>query len=128
MIGKKEIYHAGCKERIKDQLYRYPSPNNTDLILTGSHALLKSDFEDNEQRERTKYLLGRIFITDNKYRVPACLDKKATVYETPGNYTIYHLALENPDPYMNYGIYANGVLVESCSKRNLQELSYMELL
>jgi hypothetical protein len=128
MIGKKEIYHAGCKERIKDQLYRYPSPNNTDLILTGSHALLKSDFEDNEQRERTKYLLGRIFITDNKYRIPACLDKNAKVYETPGNYTIYHLALENPDQYMNYGIYANGVLVESCSKRNLQELSYMELL
>jgi hypothetical protein len=29
---------------------------------------------------------------------------------------------------MNYGIYANGLLVESCSKRYLAELSGMKLL
>jgi len=29
---------------------------------------------------------------------------------------------------MNYGIYANGLLVETCSERNLKELSGMELL
>ena len=128
MIGKKEIYHPCSQERIKNQLYRYPSPNQKDLILTGSHAILKSSFKDDLQREKTIEMLGRIFITDNKYRIPACLDEKSKVYEHSGNYNIYHLALENPDPYMNYGIYANGVLVESCSKRNLQELSYMELI
>jgi hypothetical protein len=41
---------------------------------------------------------------------------------------IYHIALENDDPYMNYGIYANGLLVESCSKRYLKELSKMRIL
>jgi hypothetical protein len=128
MIGKKEIYHTGSQKRIKDQLYRYPSPNHPDLILTGAHSILKSSFKDEDQRAKTVEILGRIFVTDNKYRIPACLDEKAKVYEHPGNYNIYHLALENHDPYMNYGIYANGVLVESCSKRNLQELSYMELL
>jgi len=29
---------------------------------------------------------------------------------------------------MNYGIYANGLLVESCSKRYLIELSKMEII
>jgi hypothetical protein len=28
---------------------------------------------------------------------------------------------------MNYGVYANGLLVETCSKRYLKELSHMEL-
>jgi len=41
--------------------------------------------------------------------------------------TIYHLALENENYFSNYGIYANGLLVESCSKRYLKELSGMEL-
>jgi hypothetical protein len=42
--------------------------------------------------------------------------------------TIWHIALENDDYYMNYGIYANGLLVESCSKRYLKELSKMEIV
>jgi hypothetical protein len=29
---------------------------------------------------------------------------------------------------MNYGVYANGLLVESCSKRYLTELSNMRIL
>ena len=32
------------------------------------------------------------------------------------------------DYFMNYGIYANGLLVETCSKRYLKELSKMDLL
>jgi hypothetical protein len=41
---------------------------------------------------------------------------------------IYHIALEHHDILMNYGIYANGLLVESCSERNLRELSNMRIL
>jgi hypothetical protein len=44
------------------------------------------------------------------------------------DYTIYHFALENDNYYMNYGVYANGLLVETCSKRYLTELSNMELI
>jgi len=36
--------------------------------------------------------------------------------------------LEHQDNLMNYGIFANGLLVETCSERNLKELSGMELL
>ena len=55
-------------------------------------------------------------------------DERATVYETAGSYMIYHLALEHDNYYMNYGVYANGLLVETCSKRYMKELSGMKLL
>ena len=81
-----------------------------------------------EQRLKTIEINGDTFVTDNKYRLPACADEKAEVYETVGYYNIYHLALENDDYYMNYGIYANGLLVESSSKRYITELSGMTLV
>ena len=131
MIGKTDIHHPAYNNRNKNQLYKC-SPSNysevfEDLVITGHHSILVGAFDSNEQREKTSKELGRIYITDYKYRLPACVDERASVYETPGNYTIYHLALENDNYYMNYGIYANGLLVETCSKRYLKELSNMEL-
>jgi len=41
---------------------------------------------------------------------------------------IYHFALENENVYANYGVLANGLLVETCSIRYLKELSNMDLL
>jgi hypothetical protein len=85
-------------------------------------------FTTEEEKERSIQADGgNVYITDNYYRLPACADLRTRVYEREGDYTIYHLALENPDYYQNYGIYANGLLVESCSKRYLAELSGMKL-
>ena len=130
MIGKRDIEHIGSEERIKDQLYsckqeQYPELLE-ELVITGCHSILVSDFKEGE-RERTRDVNGRIFVTDNKYRLPACVDMRASVYDKKGVHTIYHIALENDDYYMNYGVYANGLLVETCSKRYLKELSNMEL-
>jgi hypothetical protein len=65
---------------------------------------------------------------DNRYRLPACLDERAEIYPQSGKFSIYHIALENDDYYMNYGIYANGLLVETCSKRYLEQVSEMTIL
>jgi len=130
MIGKRDMEHIGMEERIKDQLYsckqeQYPELLE-ELVITGCHSILVSDFKEGE-RERSRDINGRIFVTDNKYRLPACVDMRASVYDKKGVHTIYHIALENDDYYMNYGVYANGLLVETCSKRYLKELSHMEL-
>ena len=98
-----------------------------DLIITGCHSILVDEFKEGE-REKANELLGDVFITDNKYRLPACVDEGASIYEIPAPHFIYHLALENDDYKMNYGIYANGLLVETSSKRHLKEISKMELL
>ena len=133
MIGKRDINHPCSKERIKTQLYKcteekYPALFE-DLIITGCHCILVDEFSNDEQREKAKEVhKGRTFVTDEKYRLPACADENASVYEVPGDYTIYHLALEHDDYFMNYGIYANGLLVESCSKRYLKEKSNMILI
>jgi hypothetical protein len=73
-------------------------------------------------------IFGKIYVTEKKYRLPAYLDKKSTPLLEKGFFTIYHFALENDNYYSNYGVYANGLLVETCSKRYLQELSNMELI
>jgi hypothetical protein len=134
MIGKRNIDHTACfEDRITDQLYKCSHENFKEvfepLILTGCHSILVDNFASEEQKQKAiKLNKNRLCVTDNKYRLPACLDERTTVYEIPGTYTIYHLALENDDYYMNYGIYANGLLVETCSRRYLKELSGMELI
>jgi hypothetical protein len=67
-------------------------------------------------------------VTDKKYRLMAFLDEKAETYEKEGIHNIWHLALENNDYYMNYGIFANGLLVETTSKRMIKELSGLQLI
>jgi hypothetical protein len=73
------------------------------------------------ERDDTIGLLGRLFMTENKYRLLACIDERAKPYSKEGLYTIWHFSLENADYYMNYGVYANGLLVESSSRRMMCE-------
>jgi hypothetical protein len=130
-IGKKDIIHVpSTTERGKDRLYKcspteYPEVFE-DLVLTGCHSILVDEFADDEQRNQTKEINGGIYVTDKKYRLPVCVDRRASVYEHAGKYAVFHVALENDDNYMNYGIYANGLLVESTSKRFLDEYQVME--
>ena len=133
MIGRREIYHPCNKtDRIKDQLYRcskYKYPELIeDLVITGCHCILENNFVDTEQKAKAIEINGGDFETDKKCRLPACVDSRTSVYEMPGTHTIYHLALDHDDYFMNYGIYANGLLVESCSKRNLTKFANMELI
>jgi surface protein len=132
MIGKRELYHSPKKKRVKDQLYlcsslEYPEIFE-DLVLTGCHCILVDDFKNNIEREHTININGDTYVTDCKYRLPACIDDRTIVYKIPGKYKIYHLALESENNYTNYGIYANGLLVETCSKRYLNEFSEMTII
>ena len=127
MIGKKEIYNLSSKERIKDQLYKcskdkFPEVFE-DLVITGCHSILIDNCVTPKQIEQTKEVLGGIYITDDKFRYPACIDERTSVYEVAGKFTIYHIALDHDNYYMNYGIYANGLLVESISQRGIKDLS-----
>ena len=124
LIGKGYIQNPGNDERSENRLYRcspekYPELTEN-LYLTGCHSILVDTLTD-LQREMTKQKLGDIFITDQKYRLMTCLDDRALPYHGEG--TIWHIALENIDERMNYGIYANGLLVESCSIRFLKNYS-----
>jgi hypothetical protein len=128
-IGYAEMTHPCSEERIKDQLYKCSSSNYPelfeDLVITGCHNILVDSFKDEKEREEAKKINSvkdeDVYITENKYRLPACVDERTTVYEVKGDHKIYHFALENEDNYMNYGVYANGLLVETTSKRFMDE-------
>jgi hypothetical protein len=125
MIGYSELNQTkGVSD--ENQLYvcsqgQYPTITE-DLILTGFHSILVDSLSD-EEKEDVKRITGRVYKTNYKYRLPVCLDKRASVYTGTDIHTIYHLALDNDNYYSNYGIYANGLLVESCSTQFLRELS-----
>jgi len=132
MIGQSTIIHEAVSDRIKDQLYvcskeKYPTLFE-DLVITGSHSILVKQFKDEEQKKMTQKVNGKIYITDKHYRLPACVDDRASVYPEKGTYNIFHIALDHSNYFMNYGIYANGLLVETCSKRYLKELANMDLI
>ena len=130
LLGKSHIFHHS-ESSSKEKLYicsksKYPEVFE-DLVMTGSHALLLHSLTQVE-KEAVKKFYGKLFITDPMYRFPVCLDTRAETYEDEGEHTIYHIALENENLFKNYGIYANGLLVETCSKNYLKNGSNMMLL
>jgi hypothetical protein len=119
IICKTEIYHIASEERIKDQLYKYTSEHYPeileDLILTGGHSILVDNLDETLKTQMNNIINEDERMIDNKYRLLTFIDENTTVYESKGNHMIYHFALEG-DYYKNYGVYANGLLVEACSQ------------
>lgn len=130
-IAKGTIQNPGNVERIENRLYKcctekYPELK-TDLYITGCHSILVDTITDAQRADTIKHL-GRIFVTDRKYRLMACVDERAEPWNSEGIYTIWHFALDSVDDGINFGVYANGgLLVETCSLRFLKNKSNMTL-
>jgi hypothetical protein len=131
VIGKQEMYHNISEENKRNQLYKYSSDKYPeifeDLVITGGHSILLDSLNEEEIKKQHEWISESDLLIDNKYRMLAFLDEKSVTYEPAGLYTIYHLALEG-DYNKNYGIYANGLLVEACSQQYLKEESNMSLI
>jgi hypothetical protein len=118
LIGKGTIHNPGDNERIKNRLYKcstskYPQLKD-DLYITGCHSILEFPITDKQKEDTIKHI-GKLYVTDKKYRLMACVDERAEPWNSKGTYTIWHFALENKDEKMNYGVYVNGgLLVETC--------------
>lgn len=132
VLAKGEIVNPGNDERTENRLYKcskekYPELTE-DLYITGCHSILKGLVSDKEMEDTRKHL-GKIYVTDKKFRLMAHLDELAEPWNSEGTYTIYHFALENEDDGMNYGVYAGGgLLVETCAIRTLLNRSNMRVL
>jgi hypothetical protein len=129
LIGKGTIQNPGDNERIENRLYKcsttkYPQLKD-DLFITGCHSILEFPITEKQKEDTIKHL-GKLFVTDKKYRLMACVDERAEPWNSKGTYTIWHFALENPNEKMNYGVYVNGgLLVETCSINFLKNKSNM---
>jgi hypothetical protein len=131
LVGKGTIQNPGTDERTENRLYKcspskYPALKD-DLYITGCHSILEFPITDKQKEDTVKHL-GKLFVTDKKYRLMACVDERAEPWNSEGAYTIWHFALENVDERMNYGVYANGgLLVETCPIITLKNKSNMTL-
>lgn len=131
-LGSRFMKNPGTSERIEDRLYKcskdtYPELSQ-DLILTGCHSILVGSLTENQQNE-IKKRFNRIFVTENKYRLMACVDERATPWTKEGTYMVWNLALENDNVKANYGVFVNGgLLVETCCIQFMLEKSNMKLL
>jgi len=131
LIGKGDIQNPATSDRIENRLYKCStsaySELKEDLYITGCHSILVDEITD-KQREETINHLGKIYITDNKYRLMACVDERTEPWNSEGLYNIWHIALENTDEKMNYGIYVNGgLLVETCSINIMKNHSNLKI-
>jgi hypothetical protein len=131
LIGKGPMQNSGTSERTENRLYKcspskYPELTH-DLFLTGCHSILEFPITE-QQKEAAMKHMGKMYVTDNKYRLMACVDERAEPWASTGTYTIWHFALEHRDEKMNYGVYANGLLVETTSIHFLKHKSNMMLV
>jgi photosystem II stability/assembly factor-like uncharacterized protein len=123
-VAKNEIYNNISDDRNPEKLYKCSKENypelEEDLIITGNHSILV-DTVTPIQSQKINNSFKCLCSTDNKIKLPSSIDERAIPYDVAGNFNIWHIALENSDEKLDYGIYANGLLVESCSIKYLKE-------
>ena len=112
-LGHTVFYNNYLNENVTQKLY-YKKTEFDDLILTGGHSILVDTLSDDEIIQTKKYWDEPKMI-DDKYLLLVGIDKNAELYEKNGNMNLYHISLECEDIHRSFGIYANGILVESCS-------------
>ena len=134
-IGHRSIKNPDHNERTSDRMYKYSKEDNMtdDLYITGGHSILKDKLSDNERKEMqnmvNKLRNGEnvpLFMTNGKYRFMSMFDQDAKMVESKEEVEVYHVALEHEDRFMNYGIFANGKLVESCNIVMMDDYSNMD--
>ena len=113
-----------------NQLYTYSCKTNPNLIedlhLTGGHSLLLNQLTNDESNNMKQIpWTDDEFVVEDKYKLLACFSSKLCI-ATEQNVEIYHFTLEPPNyakPSYVYGIYANGILAESCSQGAMEQIT-----
>ena len=130
-LGYSTLKNEGLSSRGREQIFvcapaQYPELTEP-LYITGCHSILVDDLTE-EHRAAIMKVYNRVFVTEGKYRLESYLDERATPWSAKGDFTIWHLALENENDVCNYGIYANGLLVESICNRRIRDSKTLTLI
>jgi hypothetical protein len=130
-LGYSLMSNSGLSTRERTQLYfcspdKYPTLTDP-LYITGCHSILVDEITE-KQREEIVSIYGRVFETEVTYRLEAYLDERAEPWLEKGEFTVWHVALEHEKERWNWGIYANGLLVESISKHSILTSKTLSLI
>ena len=134
-IIKSEIWNT--KQKTMNKLYmRKKTPYNgltEDLYVTGSHALLYDKIPAEKSNKMQKlidmYNIDYPMTIDDKYKLVAYYDDNFVPVNVEGFINVYHIILDNEQSkYMNYAIYANGILAESTDEFTLTRINNYDLI
>jgi hypothetical protein len=119
-IGWFNLDNAVNDNRNPDGLYElttedYPELTEN-LVLTGRHSILVDDVN---KEQLNKYHFSKNMRVCDKFKLPCFANGKAKVYEETGIFKIWSFCLKSDDETQNFGIYANGLLVESTNKKDI---------
>lgn len=123
-----------CKDSLQNicnQMYTYPRESNpyliADLHITGGHSLLLDTLTDEESNNMSQINWAKEdFMIEDKYKLLACYNPKFNISTEQDGVDVYHFTLETPENAKSthvYGVYANGILAESCSVLSMRKSS-----
>lgn len=121
-LGKRELLFLPNETAIDRQMFLCP---DTGLQITGKHCLLVDELTEKQKRGVIE-MYGKIQKLDGMFLLPIGLHRKAIPMDIYGKHNIYHIVLEDEMPDKQYGIFANGTLVESCSYNDFVTYSSMD--
>ena len=129
-IGSGNMLNYDNDSRIGKRMYKcstekYPELFE-DLYISGYHSILVDKLTD-EQKNKCIKVQKQVLFTEDMCRLPACADERTEPCRQSGLMKIWNIALNNKDKKGNYGIYANGLLVESCSIDRLKNKSGLRI-
>jgi len=122
------IYKNSLTNNINDfQSCMFLMPKNDnmtkDLIVTGGHSILVDNMTENEFIKNSEYFKNTNPKIDDKQLLLAAASDKFIVLENNNEYTFYNFCLENDsDDEARYGVWANGVLVETPSRQFMKDI------
>jgi len=126
-IGTRSLSNPGTSDRLANRLYtlqkaHYPALTQ-DLTITGNRSVLISSATDAQKRQMIA-VHGRIMVADKKFILPSAADANATPHTTAGDVTLYDFSLVSAMKTLNYGVYANGLLVDCSSSVRMMNKAY----
>ena len=89
-----------------------------DLIVTGGHSILVDDLGSFKEENDKLFNVAESPKIDDKYLLLAGVSDKFIKLENTNLYTYYHFILENNgNDEERFGVWANGILTETPSKK-----------
>jgi hypothetical protein len=128
LIGKG--YSVSDMNKFTDCMYKLVKTETNglidDLIITGGHSILVDDLGD--YTEKTKEIWNEHQKIDDKYLLLAGISRDFEKLESVSSFYYYQFILENNgDNEERFGIWANGILVETSTKKHFLTHPYILL-
>lgn len=109
--------------KFRDCMYKMKKTDENglieDLIVTGGHSIMVDELTKEEHD--TTVRIWKLDKVDNKYLLMAGISDKFEQIQGNEIFKYYHFSLENDgNPDNRYGVFANGVLVETPSETDIK--------